>query len=277
MPLHRVNFAGNGIKKVTMNHLVPCLSFVVGFWTGGISQNSTWMTEQHDHFRIFFQANDRPDIPDYLVMISQGIQQTSAFFHEPFSQPFDVYIHPNRLSLDSTWQSDWGMPEFQSECWMVASGVAAKLDLMAPRTWDSLACEHRYDDSLSTQQLITHELVHVFHGQHHPSPDFSTINGIDWLIEGMAVFVSGQCDPSRMVAVKEALRENNLPGHLADFWSGKLRYGLSGSMVMYLDHRYGRDQLYRMLAITDLTSLLSELGTTEPKLLEEWRKYMEQM
>ena len=46
---------------------------------------------------------------------------------------------------------------------MVASGVAARLDMISPMAWDKQACEHSYKEADKTQQLITHELVHIYH------------------------------------------------------------------------------------------------------------------
>jgi hypothetical protein len=40
-----------------------------------------------------------------------------------------------------TWQKDWNEPRFKSECWMVASGVASKLDVISPKSWDKQACD----------------------------------------------------------------------------------------------------------------------------------------
>src|SRR6187551_2042138 len=111
---------------------------------------------------------------------------TRQFFKSPFKNRFQLFIHPNRQSLDSSWQKDWNMPAFKSECWMVASGIATRLDVISPRRWDKEACEHVYAETKKTQLLITHELIHVYHGQLNTSPDFSNVDGIDWFVEGLA-------------------------------------------------------------------------------------------
>ncbi|MFZ4520792.1 MAG: hypothetical protein ACOYNC_03750 [Bacteroidales bacterium] len=48
------------------------------------------------------------------------------------------------------------------------------------------SCEHVYSEKLKTQQIITHELVNVYHGQLNAGPDFSDVSGIDWFVEGLA-------------------------------------------------------------------------------------------
>ena len=165
------------------------------------------------------------------------------------------------------------MPDFKSECWMVAGGVASKLDLISPKNWDKEACEHVYADSSKTQNLITHELFHVYHGQLNPSPDFSETCDIDWFVEGFATFASGQCDSLRIADVKNAIAENNIPDSLSKFWSGKLRYGLSGSVVMFLDAKYGRKKLLELLKFNRKAELLAALGISEDELLKEWKGF----
>ncbi|MEZ5024287.1 MAG: hypothetical protein R2728_13680 [Chitinophagales bacterium] len=196
------------------------------------------------------------------------------FFQAKYNQDFGIYVHPNRASLDKAWQKDWNMPDFTSQCWMVASGVADKLDIISPKMWESLACEHTFANTIKTQNLITHELVHVFHGQLNESRDFSDVTGIDWLVEGLATYASGQCDSVRISQVKTALLKNEVPEILDQFWTGSLKYGLSGSVVMYLDDKYGREKLTSLLKYNDIKDVLNSLATTESEIMDGWRKYM---
>jgi hypothetical protein len=146
--------------------------------------------------------------------------------------------------------------------------------MISPKMWDKESCEHRYADSIKTQQLITHELVHVYHGQQNPSPDFSNVTGIDWFVEGLAVYASGQCDSARMAQVKKAITENKTPAGLDKFWTGEYKYGLSGSVVMYIDKKYGREKLIALLKLTNITDLLATLNTTEVELLSNWKEFV---
>ena len=160
---------------------------------------------------------------------------------------------------------------------MVASGVASKLDIISPKLWNSEACEHNYSETIKTQQLITHELVHVYHGQLNGSPDFNNVEGLDWFVEGLATFASGQCDSLRLSEVKKALNENNIPNNLDNFWSGKMKYGLSGSVVMYLSHKYGSYKLQDLLPLTKKSEILSALHISEAELLAGWKVFIEQL
>jgi hypothetical protein len=236
-----------------------------------------WMIEKHKGFNLLYTLTDQENKEEYRGLVENGLVSTKTFFNSSYSKTFDIYIHPDRHSLDSTWQKDWNMPGFKSECWMVASGVATKLDMISPVLWDKEACEHIYSETKKTQQLITHELVHVYHGQLNISPDFSNVEGIDWFVEGLATFASGQCDRSRITEVKKAITDNKIPKSLDNFWTGKIKYGLSGSLVMFIDYKYGRIKLKELLTLNKKSQILSVLKTTELELLDEWKKYIQNL
>jgi hypothetical protein len=167
-----------------------------------------WIVEKQQTYTLYSTLADEAFMDEYKTYFENGKNSIEAFFRNRFAREFSIYVHPSRASLDSTWQKDWEMPDFISECWMVASGVAEKIDIISPIKWDCIACEHSWQDSLKTQRLINHELVHVYHGQKNRRHDFSDINGLDWFVEGLAVYASGQCDDERMNAVKRMLAEN---------------------------------------------------------------------
>ena len=241
-----------------------------------ISDNG-WIIERHHLYNLKYTLTDTSNIKEYDQIIESGITRVQEFFNSSFIKKFEVVIHPNRHSLDSAWQKDWNLPAYKSECWMVGSGVAFKLDLLSPIMWKNEACEHNNSDIKKTQQLITHELVHVFHGQHNVSPDFSNTEGIDWFVEGLATYVSGQCDSLKLFEIKSAISNNQIPKSLDSFWTGKLRYGLSGSVVMFIDFKYGRDKLKKLLPLNKKTELLSILETNESDLLLEWEEYIKKL
>lgn len=236
--------------------------------------DKNWLTEKHTGYTLLFTLNDKTNINEYDKLVENGITLIKMFFNSSYNKEFNIFIHPDRNSLDSAWQKDWNMPEFKSECWMVASGVATRFDMISPKLWDKESCEHIYSETKKTQQLITHELVHVYHGQLNVSPDFSNVEGIDWFVEGLATFASGQCDSSRIAEVKRTINENKIPKTLDEFWTGKIKYGLSGSVVMFIDYKYGRTKLKELLSFNKKSEILSALKMTESELLDEWKKYI---
>jgi hypothetical protein len=194
-----------------------------------------------------------------------------SFFGAPYPAPFDVRTFPDRPSLDAFVAQRWKMP--RTECWMVAMGSGSVLVLLDPGVWKAQACEHDGADARHIRQIITHELVHVFHGQHCPQPEFDGMDDMGWFVEGLAIFASGQLDAERLAQARAAAA-SGLPHHLSEAWSGNARYALAGSLVAYVDRMYGRATINRLMAATTNDQLLGTLGTTEERLLTDWRAWV---
>jgi hypothetical protein len=182
----------------------------------------------------------RPAIAAHLRNATFTIREA---FGRPLPQPCPVYVFPSRASLDRQWQQAWEDLSFHSECWMVASGVAARLDILSPRVWKTEACEHDPEDSTALRALITHEMVHVFHGQYNPRPDFAGMDSLSWFIEGLATYISGQLTDDRMQRVRQLMAAGKGPERLSEFWTGEARYGNAGSLVRLIDRSYGRETI----------------------------------
>ena len=262
------------MKKIQLLLTIVFSTIVLMSWK---AFDNSWIVEQHKGYNLIYTSPDRDNIKEYSKLVENGINAVKAFFNASYNKAFDIFIHPDRHSLDSAWQKDWNMPDFRSECWMVASGVAFKLDIISPKIWAKEACEHSYTETKKTQQLITHELVHVYHGQLNASDDFTNVEGIDWFVEGLATYASGQCDSLRISEIKEAISENKIPNRLDSFWTGKFKYALSGSVVMYIDSKYGRSKLKKLLPFNKKSQILSALNTTEAELLSEWGNYIQKL
>jgi hypothetical protein len=260
-----------------INILLYLICTFIPFFISGTELNDNWINKKHEGYEIYYTPADIKNMEEYVDLIDSGKKIINDFFQKSFQNEFKIIVHPSRLSIDSTWQKDWKIPEFKSQCWMVASGIGDKLDIISPKMWDSLTCEHSYSNFIKTQQLITHELVHVFHGQQNKSPDFSDITSLDWFVEGLATYVSGQCDSLRIANVKNAISNKNIPDNLDMFWSGKLRYGLSGTVVMYLDKQYGKEKMFELLKYNTLQEVLNSLNTTESEIIRGWNSYIKQL
>jgi hypothetical protein len=240
-------------------------------WTG---KDVSWVKKDCKSFNLNYTVADTSLIDEYQKLIDIGLSEVEKFFNEHYKKKFEVFIYPGRTSLDSAWEHDWKIPGFKSECWMVASGIADRIDILSPVRWDAESCEHKYSDKRQTRLLITHELVHVFHGQSNVSPDFSNVKNIDWFVEGLATYASGQCDSNRIEEVIKAINDRAIPRSTDQFWTGKLKYGQSGSLVMYIDKKYGRGKLKELLKYNENKKILATLNTNESDLLAGWKQYM---
>jgi hypothetical protein len=202
-------------------------------------------------------------------LLDSAVARVEAWFGAPFAQRFTITVFPHRADFDAAFPPEWGLT--QTECWMVASGVADRLMLLSPRAWTIEACEHDPADTAELERLLAHELAHVYHGQHNPSPDFVDTSGIDWFAEGLAVVVSGQLDSGQLASARAALASGAGPQSLARAWSGKYRYGVSGSLVAFVERELGRARVLEMLTATSGEELLALVGWSEDELLTRWR------
>jgi hypothetical protein len=232
----------------------------------------TWLAIHHDKYTIYYTRSDKDKVQELENNLASGYKQVIDFFQQPFIKKFDVYIFPDRSGLNKQWQKEWNDPAFQSQCWMIASGVAHRLDILSPNAWTHDACDHNGNDSMEIRQVIWHELVHVYHGQYNPDHSFSYIENLDWLVEGIATYISGQLDQKRLQRIKHAIQENKTPSSLNDFWKGQDKYGLSGSMVAYLDKLLGRNKFFALLTLTKKQEVLKGLNMSEEELISNWKK-----
>jgi hypothetical protein len=258
--------------KQTLTYLLLLLysvSFARGL--GGVNDSIEWKELARDKYTFHYTVADQNIIKKIDNYVQSGLAHIVDYFHHSFTNKFDVYIFPNRTLMDKQWQQEWGDSSFQSQCWMIASGVAHRLDMLSPNGWAKEACDHNGNDSTEIRQVIWHELVHVFHGQYNPDHTFNYIEKLDWLVEGLATYVSGQLDEKRLQRVKQLIKENKTPATLDNFWKGQERYGLSGSMVNYIDKTFGRAKLFALLKFTNKKDALKFLGLSEEQLIKNWK------
>lgn len=190
----------------------------------------------------------------------------------PFPDTVSVSVFPGREGFDEALRAAWGIP--QTACWMVGAADDHHLYLLSPGAWESEACEHDPADEEHRRLLVTHEAVHVFHGQVNPSADVGLLEDIGWFIEGLATYVSGQLETSHARRAAEALDAGEGPDRLAEAWSGPYRYGVAGSLVAFIDERWGRDSLIAALEITSPEEFHGLLGTTEDEFLADWETWV---
>lgn len=258
-----------------MRHIVVLLHLIMALnpaFSAAKNDTLTWQTILHDKYTIYYTRPDKDKVQQLEYYLASGYKQVTDFFQQPFIEKFAVYIFPDRNELNKQWQKDWNDPVFQSQCWMIANAVAHRLNILSPNAWANDACDHNGNDSIEIRQIIGHELVHAYHGQYNPDHSFTYIENLDWLVEGIATYISGQLDQKRLQRIKYAIQENKTPSTLNDFWKGQDKYGLSGSMVAFIDRLLGRNKLFALLKLTKKQEVLKSLDLTEEELISNWKK-----
>ena len=207
-------------------------------------------------------------------ILESGARRIEQFFGASFPEPIRVEVLPDRASFTAWFPEEWGMGE--TACWMVAAGVADGMALLSPRVWEEEACEHDPADPTHVRDLVVHELVHVYHGQHNPTRDFAGAESVGWFAEGLATYASGQLESGHRARAREAVAAGHVPARLEEAWSGPYRYGVAGTLVEWLDARVGREVLFAMLAVTDTRELVALAGADEESILRSWREGLEE-
>jgi hypothetical protein len=191
-----------------------------------------------------------------------------SFFGASFPDSIHFQLVSERADFDAAVKK-YGLSPTQ--CWMVGLGTADLMVLLSPAAWRQQACEHDPNDADATRQLVEHELIHVYHGQFNPTRDFTGVDDLDWFIEGLAVFGSGQLTKDRLDHMQAAVAAGQVPDALANIWTGPNRYAFAGSLVRYVDQTWGRATLVRLLPARSSAEALAILHTNEKSLLSGWR------
>lgn len=216
-------------------------------------------------------APDDPAAVQVEPMLRDAVPAVEAFFGQPFAEPVHFVLATDRAAFDAAFPASWEMGATQ--CWMVGVGVADFLVLLSPDVWATQACDHS-GSSEEVRGILTHELVHTFHGQRNPSRDFIGAEDAAWFVEGLAVLASGQLTEARLTAVREAVARGEGPMTLDAVWAGRAKYGQAGALVRFVDETYGRARLNDLLAARNSAELLARLGVTETDLIRDWRAWL---
>jgi len=206
-------------------------------------------------------------------LVQEGMPAMSMELRVAWLEPVRVEVVADRAAFTASFPPEYGLA--QTQCWMVAWGVADRLVVLSPRAWHAPeVCEHDPDDRAALARLLRHELVHALHGQHNPTRDFTGMEDeLGWFIEGLATFASGQLAQEHADDARQAIAAGAAPKQLAAAWSGRYRYGVCGSLVAYLDQRCGHERLAEMLTATTQAQLLGMAGLSEAQLLAAWQAW----
>jgi hypothetical protein len=218
--------------------------------------------------RVEYQPADAAWAPIVHAEGIAGREIALAFFGEPLSGELRIDVFPDRAALTAHWRRLWQNAAFQSECWMIASGDAGGVALLSPGAWARDACGHDGQDAVHRSRITFHEVAHVHHAQHNPAWGV-TASAMGWLVEGLAVHVSGQLDDAARSRVRSQTAAGRSPTRLSEVLPAG--YDSAGSLVAWIDGRHGRATLLDLLDETQEAAVLRRLETSEPQMLAAWR------
>jgi hypothetical protein len=259
-----------------MMRLSICFAITLAATAGCKSPTSSapadeWLTVTEGGLAIRAVRADSGLVPFVRDAIRDGETLATTFFNAAPLQPYSISIYPDRTSLTDRWRVAWQLPSFQAECWLIAAAWATELDLLSPRVWSRDACGHDAGNQTHIRNVLAHEVVHVLHGQLGQHANLGSQLNAQWFTEGLAVYISGMLDVDYAGVVQSRLNAGFAPRTLAEVWSDGASYPLSGSIVRYIDHHYGRATLRDLLTARSTATILTRLGIGETELLTAWR------
>lgn len=195
----------------------------------------------------------------------------SKFFGIGFQNPVTLVLCKDRAAFDAELKRQWGMGT--TERWMVGAAGASKAFFLSPDAWAKEADEHNPNNPVEIERIVAHELTHSFHAQSSPSKDLDGMDGMAWFVEGLATYVSGQLDAARLKGLPKP-SESSFPKSLADVWKGRARYGLAGSLAKYVDGKWGRPTLLKLLTATTNEAALKVVRVSDAELIEGWKAWL---
>jgi hypothetical protein len=212
--------------------------------------------------RVTYEEADAAWAEPLLGDVVAGRALIESFFGRSLGSDVVLRVHPDRHSIEARWHATWLPPGTSSQCWMIASADATGIDLLSPGRWASEACGHDGADAAARAAVLAHEAVHVLHARANPA-----WGAIDWFREGLAVHASRQYVTER-AAAEARLAGGPAPRRLSDVLP--LGYPVAGSLVAYIDGRWGRPATVALLGAASEEPLLAQLGVGEAQLLEQW-------
>ena len=230
-----------------------------------------WLVVTRAGFSIRVVRADSALVPIVGDAIRDGERIATTFFGAAPLQSYSIAIYPDRATLTDRWRIAWQLPAFQAQCWLIAAAWSTELDLLSPRAWSRDACGHDADNITHIRNVLAHEVVHVLHGQLGQHANLGSMLNAQWFTEGLATYVSGMLDVDYAGIVRARLNAGLAPRTLAEVWSDGANYPLSGSIVRYIDRRYGRAAVRGLLTARSTSEILTRLGVSEADLLAAWR------
>jgi hypothetical protein len=164
-------------------------------------------------FQLASDGNEKTTVQRVTRALERGCKRVQTYFGGDFTKSFRVILAPHRKEFDFEAHRRWKMPP--TEKWMVGMGTSNLLLLLSPAAWKQEAVEHDGASESELEQIVAHELTHVFHAQMCPKSDFDDMDDMGWFVEGLAVVVSGQLDGPYKGVPALALQEGKEPESLA--------------------------------------------------------------
>ncbi len=219
-------------------------------------------TELHHkgQYKVICDPVEKPYLRLMELWTDRCIDTIEGFFHKGFNHGFTVKVYSSRDRFEA------GSP-----CWFVGWSTENRVHLLSPLIWEDQSCEPAAGDPFASFRIVLHEVVHVFHLQYRDAAALDST--MRWFSEGLAEYVSGRTDLDSL-EISEQIKAEKYPTDFKTLYDQKNFYTWSGLLVGFIDHKYGRDMLHKILEMDNSDQFLELLETRETDLFSQWNRVL---
>ncbi|MDP2865901.1 MAG: hypothetical protein Q8O90_06635 [Elusimicrobiota bacterium] len=221
--------------------------------------------------RVIFCDKDANAVDETYKYALNGIWKGLRFFLLPQGFPLiNLFIAPDREEYDRMVSHLTKIPTSKGR---LGQPQGHDFYLIAPNAWptdvhpDYLGPDGACDKKVY-RQFIEHEIVHMI--EEYSSPKNAMEIRPQWWGDGIAVYATGQYgDRINREEIKKDLAVNKLP-HITGM-KGRDAYVWGWSLVRYIEKRFGRKILRKIILESCTEDILGFLKLRKNKFELEWR------
>jgi hypothetical protein len=235
--------------------------------------NATWVTSTDADVTYRSVVADQETVSGLKATVRSSVERVTAFVGLPYVSALEVVVYPDHAQLDTRVREIWSIPAtIALDCRAVGSAARTGIYILSPRVWPSEACGLPNTPDL-VMGAVAHELVHALHIQQQRAqqPAEPLFVSTRWILEGLAVYASGQSEREFAPQAPSRFAAGFAPKTFQELYDDSAFYGLAGSLVKYIDVTYGRAKLRRLITARSNADALAAVGLTESELLGAWR------
>lgn len=262
-------------RMVTRSPLTALLWFAASAACSATSPQdpgTNWLTLQDAAVTFRYVAADADVVISLRDLVRSGSANASAFLGLPYPEPLTVEVAPSWDQFVGRFRENYRV---SPECGTLGAALRTTFQILTPRVWRTKPCPHDPDRPGLLSRAVWHELIHVLHMQQQLAQRPEATNFYPtprWIIEGLAVYGSGQLDTDFAGYARSRLQAGFAPTTLAEVSNDPHLFGLAGSLVGYIDALYGRATMGRLVRVRTDAEALAVMGADEATLVSGWRQ-----
>lgn len=224
---------------------------------------------------VRYAGADQPYAEQTLAVLSEAYAFLKGYFHtgRPFATPIRAILVPTRSEYDRLVVGLLGVDiEVPSNPGRVAQPQRTDIVFLSPSAYRQHSTY--YYDAAEYRRLVAHELVHVF--EEHLAPDIEA--SPRWWSEGLAAYLSGQWKHADQFRFRQPVMDGISLGSVPSIQEIQADVGLcydwGWTIVMFIEHTYGRDTTGKIVRECRDGNVLAMLGEDPVAFERRWQQWL---